>query len=160
MTNFKANIYRKTKTGYLLVKSVGFKPDDRVIPYKSHKNRSYLVNMGAISHEDNKTKYLCFDYDNGNILSFNEVESTLSPDDTDALVFHNIVGTLLARVFQGLTGTDKGRFLGLVFAFIIGLVIGYLACNSMTASQVAQQAQGVASTVAQRGLAHVSALLL
>lgn len=157
---YVAKIYRKTKNGYVEVKSVNFKPDDKIVPYKSHKNRSYLVNLTAISHETAKgDKVLCFDYDTGDILSFNKVNTPIPPEDADALVFHSIIGALLSRVFNAMQTSDKGKFLAFVLVFIVGCVLGWFACSSMTASQVAQQAQGVA-TVSLEGLKHVGAVLL
>lgn len=161
--NYKAIIYRKTNRGkdgkgrYKKLREISFSPDDKVVKYpEKTKNRSYLVDLGAISHEDDKNAYLCFDYDTGDYLTFSEVETTLSPEDTDELVYHNIVASLFSRVFMGLSGMDKGKLLTYIIIFIVGAVLGYFV-NASFHTSASQGAQGVANTVRDSGvIEHVS----
>lgn len=156
---YKAIIYRKTKLGrYKKLKELPFKPDDKVVKYPDKgKNRSFLVDLGTISHEDDKNVYLCFDYDTGDHLSFSDMETTLSPEDTDELVYHNIVASLFARVFAGLSGMDKGKLITYIMIFAVGALLGYFINASMHTSTAQQGAQGVANVVRNSGvLEHVS----
>lgn len=154
--NYKALILRKIKGRYKILKTIKFKPDDKVIKYPDKsKNRSYIVNMEAISHEDDKTQYICFDYDSGDTLAFNEIKASLSPEDTDELVYHNIIASLFARVFSGLAGTDKGKILTYIVIFLVGALLGYFVNASLHT-----QSGGASGGAAQEVVSYVSAVLL
>jgi hypothetical protein len=117
-TGYKAVFLREVANGFL---KVDVKDIDIAKEFVSYKDKTYPINLKDSAYVDKGTSFYFYDIDGNKLLSLREFKFKISPEDIDNLIVKHVIGNLMQRVREGLSGS-KGAIM--MYIVLIGLGVG------------------------------------
>lgn len=116
---FKAHFVRKSNNVWRVVKTLEFKAHQESIGFKG---KAFLIDLKRIVYSIGGWSYIVFDYDSGDILTFDGNFIGVDPTAVDIFVNSSIV----TKIFEGLDRFGLENIALVVIVLVCGVLGGFL----------------------------------